>query len=87
MTFDREVGVEVNLEIHDGIVTQMCELIFVETETGKVHHIPLKESMTAERLRTEVERRAVAKPFETRLSCYPHEQAWVEKLLRNIRRE
>ncbi len=82
-TFDREVGVEVNLEIRNGVVTQMCELIFVETETGKVHHIPLKESMTAEQLRTEFEWIAVAKPFEARLSCYPHERAWVEKLLRN----
>jgi hypothetical protein len=80
-TFDREVGVEVNLEIRNGVVTQMCELIFVETETGKIHHIPLKETMTADELRTEIQRRAVAKPFETRLSCYPHEQAWVEKLL------
>jgi len=80
-TFDREVGVEVNLEIRDGVVSQMCELIFVEIETGKVHHIPLKESMTAEQLRTEFARRGVAKPFETRLSCHPHERPWVEKLL------
>jgi hypothetical protein len=40
-TFDSEVGVEVNLEMRNGIVTQMCEIIFIETETAKVHHIPL----------------------------------------------
>ncbi|HWR14747.1 MAG TPA: hypothetical protein VN577_07950 [Terriglobales bacterium] len=81
-TFDREVGVEVNLEIRGGIVTQMCELILVETETGKTHHFPLAETTTADQLRTTIERSAVRKPYEARLSCYPHERAWVEKLLR-----
>jgi hypothetical protein len=80
-TFDREVGVEVNLEIRDGIVTQMCELILVETGTGKAHHFPLTETTTADQLRTAIERRAIPKPYEARLSCHPHEQVWVEKLL------
>jgi hypothetical protein len=80
-TFDREVGVEVNLEIRDGVVTQMCELILVETETGKAHHFPLTKTTTADQLRTAVETRAIPKPYEVRLSCHPHERAWVEKLL------
>lgn len=80
-TFDREVGVEVNLEVRDGAVTQMCELILVETETRKAHHFPLTETMTADQLRTAMERRAIPKPFEARLSCYSHERAWVERLL------
>ena len=80
-TFDREVGVEVNLEIRDGIVTQMCELILVETETGKAHHFPLTKTMTADQLRTAIEWRAIPKPFEARLSCYSHEWARVERLL------
>jgi hypothetical protein len=81
-TFDQEVGVEVNLEIREGVVTQMCELILVETETGKAHHFPLTEAMTADQLRNAIARKAVPKPFETRLSCYSHEREWVETLLR-----
>jgi hypothetical protein len=80
-TFDREVGVEVNLEIRNGAVTQMCELMLVETESGKAHHVPLREEMTADELRTAIERRAIARPFEARLSCYPHERPWVEELI------
>jgi hypothetical protein len=80
-TFDREVGVEVNLEIRDGVVTQMCELILVETATGKTHHFPLTEATTADQLRTAVEQRAIPKPYDARLSCHPHERVWIEKLL------
>lgn len=80
-TFDREVGVEVNLEIKDGVVAQMCELILVEKETGKAHHFPLTEAMTADQLRTQIQLRTVAKPWEARLSCHSHERPWVEKLL------
>ena len=81
-TFDREVGVEVNLEIRDGVAVQMCELILVEKETGKAHHFPLTEATTADQLRIQIQRRAIPKPWEVRLSCRPHERPWVEKLLR-----
>ncbi len=83
-TFDREVGVEVNLEIVNGVVTQMCELIFVEAESGKVHHLPLSENMTAAQVCTGIERLAISKPFETRVSYYPHEQVWVQKLMKEV---
>lgn len=67
-TFDREVGVEVNLEIRDGVVTQMCELILVETATGKAHHFPL----TGEpRLQISSGPRSSGEPFRnhTRQGC------------------
>jgi hypothetical protein len=83
-TFDREAGVEVHLEIEDGAVTQLCELIFVETESGKVHHLPLSQGMTAVWVRGEMDRLAIAKPFETRVSCYPHEQDWVQTLMKEV---
>ena len=65
-----------NLEIRDGVVTQMCELILIETATGKAHHLPLTEATTVDQLRTAVEQRAIPKPYEARLSCHPHERAW-----------
>lgn len=37
--------------------------------------------MTADQFRTAIEKRAIPKPFEARLSCYSHERAWVERLL------
>jgi hypothetical protein len=80
-TFDREVGVEVHLEAVDGVVTQMCELILVETGTGRAHHFPLTERTTADELRSAVARKNVAAPYDARLSCHPHEREWVEKLL------
>ena len=80
-TIDRKVGVEVNLEIRHGVVSQICELILIETATGKTHHFPLLETTTADKLRDAIERSAVRKPYEARLSCHPHELAWVEKLL------
>lgn len=74
-TFDRELGVEVNLEIENGNVTQLCEVIFVETASGKVHHLPLSETMTPAQLREGVASLEVVAPFETRISYYPHEKA------------
>jgi hypothetical protein len=38
--------------------------------------------MTADQLCGAIQREAIAKPFETRFSCYPHERVWVERLLR-----
>jgi hypothetical protein len=83
-TFDREVGVEVNLEIENGVVRQMCELIFVETESGRTCHLPLTEGMTAEQARASMKRLGITEPFETRLSCYPDERDWVEALVRAV---
>jgi len=81
-TFDRDVGVEVHLEAVDGVVTQMCELILVETSMGRAHHFPLSETTTADELRGAIARKNVPAPYDVRLSCQPHEQEWVEKLLR-----
>ncbi len=83
-TFDREFGVEVNLEIENGVVRQMCELIFVETESGKTHHLPLRQDMTAAQVRGGMTRLGIIEPFETRASFYPHEQEWVQKLMREV---
>ena len=80
--FDREVGVEVNLEIQDGVVTQLCELIFLEIASGKTHHFPLNESMTPAQVRAGMDRLAIVEPFDTRVSCYPHEQDWVQRLMK-----
>ena len=83
-TFDREVGVEVNLEIENGNVTQLCEMIFVETASGKVHHLPLRENMTPTELREGVARLEVVAPFDARFSCYPREREWLQKLIKEV---
>jgi hypothetical protein len=83
-TFDREFGVEVNLEIEDGNVTQLCELIFVEKESGKTHHLPIRKNMTPAQLREGRNCLQIVAPYETRLSCYPHEQEWLEKLVTGV---
>jgi len=81
-TFDANIGAEVNLEIRNGKVTQMCEMIFVETESGKTHHLPLFEEMSAGQLLEAMVRLGVVEPYETRLSYYPHEREWVQKLIK-----
>ena len=86
-TFDREVGVEVNLEIHDGIVTQMCELIFVETETGKVHHIPLKESMTESDSVPKLSGEQLRSPSRRGCRAIRTNKHGLRSCCRNIRRE
>lgn len=80
--FDSEVGVEVNLEIQGGVTTQICELILIEKNTGKAHHFPLTEAMTADQLRRQISQRAIPEPYEARLSCHPHDRAWVENLMK-----
>jgi len=83
-TFDRELGVEVNLEIEKGVVRQMCQLIFVEKASGKAHNLPLHEGMTAIELREEFDRLKVIEPFETRASFNPGEREWVERIVKEV---
>ena len=74
-------GVEVNLEVENGQARQMRELIFVES-SGKTHHLPIREDATADTLLRAFKDLGVIKPFETRLSCYPNERAWIEPILK-----
>ncbi len=83
-TFDREFGAEVNLEIENGVVRQMRQLIFVETESGKTHNLPIRENMTAAQLREEMERLQIAGPFETRAVSDPQERVWLERLMMEV---
>ena len=83
-TFDREFGVKVNLEIENGVVRQMRQLIFVETVSGKTHNLPLREGMTASQVREGMARLGIVEPFETRASFDPHEQELVEGLIKEV---
>ncbi|HEY3988319.1 MAG TPA: hypothetical protein VGM02_03405 [Acidobacteriaceae bacterium] len=83
-TVDRNFGAEVNLEIVNGVTRQICELIFIEIASGKPHHLPLREGMTAAQVREGMTRLRIIEPFETRASFYPTEQEWVQKLIREV---
>jgi hypothetical protein len=79
--WDEEKGIEVNLEIVDGVCRQLREIVFVETESGKTHHLPVKVGMTAEQLRASFVSLQVAKPFLTHCSFSKEEEQWVRQLM------
>jgi hypothetical protein len=83
-TFDAKVGREVCIEVNNGLATQLCAISFIEKTTGKTHHIPLNPKMSAEQLRKAFEQCQIAQPFEVALSLYPHEEEWVQQLLRQV---
>jgi hypothetical protein len=83
-TFDSSAGREVAIEIRNGQATQLCAMTLIEETSGKSHHIPLHRAMTADQLRTAFDRCQVIAPFKSALAYYPHERAWIERLLHEV---
>ena len=79
--YDANLGIEVSLECEKGTYRQMRQLVFVE-QSGKIHHLPIREGSTPEQLRSAYEKRAVAKPFDVHIFYGPEEKEWVERLLK-----
>lgn len=78
---DKALGIEVALGIENGQARQMREIIFVE-QSGKTHHLPIRDGTTPEQLRAAYERLGVVKPCaDVRLFCDANERTWVEKLM------
>jgi hypothetical protein len=78
---DENLGIEVALECENGTYRQMRQLVFVE-QSGKTHHLPIREGSTSGQLRTAFEKLAVAKPFDVHIFYGPEEKDWVETLLK-----
>jgi len=78
---DPNLGIDVLLECENGVYHQARQIIFAE-RSGKVHHIPIREGVTPEQLRTAFEQLDVEKPFDVHLFCDPGEKAWMESLIK-----
>lgn len=52
-------------------------------EDGSVHHLPIREDATPEKLRDAYDRLGVKNPIDVRMICGPDEWDWVEKLVRD----
>jgi hypothetical protein len=81
-SFDKEAGIEVNLELVNGEARQLCEILIIDSETHEVKHLPLRENMTPEQLRDELYRLDTSPLSEKRVSVGRDEQEWVEKLIK-----
>lgn len=79
--YDANLGIEVALECENGTYRRMRQLVFVE-QSGKTHHLPIREGSTPEQLRSAYEKLAVAKPFDVHFFYGPEEKEWVEPLLK-----
>jgi hypothetical protein len=78
---DEALGIDVLLEIENGKVRQMRQIVFVET-SGKTHHLPIRAGSTPEQLRAAYEDLGVVQPCD-QVSIFsdPEERDWVERLI------
>lgn len=79
---DKALGLEVALEIENGVARQMRQIVFVE-KSGKTHHLPIRQGTTPEQLRAAFNKLGVVQPCEdVRIFHGPEEKEWVEALIK-----
>jgi hypothetical protein len=78
---DDALGIEVALEVENGTPRQMRHIAFVE-ESGKTHHLPIREGSSPKQLRAAFDQLDVVRPCkEVRIFYGPDEKEWVERLI------
>lgn len=79
---DAKLGIEVALECESGTYRQLRQIVFVE-QSGRTHHLPIREGITPEQLRADFQRLGVTQPCEdVHMFCGPEEKDWVERLIK-----
>lgn len=82
--WDGNLGVEVALEFDNGRPRNMREIVVVE-ESGKHHHLPIREGTSPEQLWTALSKLGIVEPVATIRYFYgPEEKEWVEALLKKV---
>jgi hypothetical protein len=80
--YDKEMGVEVELECLHGEVRQSRQIVVVET-SGKTHQLPISEDLRdPEKLRASYQKLGVTQPADVRVICNPEESVWLEPLVK-----
>ncbi|HSP14046.1 MAG TPA: hypothetical protein VLV78_04770 [Thermoanaerobaculia bacterium] len=79
-TYDEQLGFDVLIECDAGVYRQVRQIIFVE-QSGRTHHLPIREGNTPEQLRAAYEELGVKRPAELHFLCDDDEKHWVEPLL------
>ncbi len=78
---DEALGIDVALEIENGTARQMRHTVFVE-QSGKTHHLPIREGSTPEQLLAAFAKLGVVQPCkEVRIFYDPEEEVWVNRLI------
>jgi hypothetical protein len=80
--WDDKLGIEVALECEYGIYRNMREIVAVE-ESGKTHHLPIREHTSPEQLRAAFNQLGVVEPLASVRYFYaPEEKEWVNRLIK-----
>src|SRR5215831_6204011 len=80
--YDKEMGMEIELEYLQGEVRQSRQLVVVDS-SGKAHHLPIPHDLRdPEVLRSRYLALGVIQPQDVRLICDPEESAWLEPLFK-----
>jgi hypothetical protein len=80
--YDPNLGFEVLMERTDGVNRQLRQLVFIEQQDKKTHHLPIREDITPEQLRAAYDRLGAIPPLDMHLICGPEELDWVQDLVR-----
>jgi hypothetical protein len=80
--YDKEMGMEVELECLQGEVRQSRQLVVVDS-SGKAHHLPIPHDLRDPQvLRARYLGLGVTHPQDVRLICDPEDSMWLEPLVR-----
>lgn len=84
-SFDPLAGREVAVEIgSNGRGTQLCAMTIIENQSGKHHHIPLHEGMTAAQLRDAFDKCHAIQPIDAAFAYHPDELVWIKPLFEEV---
>jgi hypothetical protein len=79
-SFDKNLGMDVLLEVDNGVARQMCQMIFVKD--GQPHHLPIRRDTTADQLRATYDELGIAQPEQVHVVYGPEEATRVEALVK-----
>jgi len=78
---DPNLGIDVLLEIDKGVPRQARQIVFTE-ESGKTHHLPIREGTSPVQLKTAFDQLGVVQPCrDVRIFYGPDEKEWVLPLM------
>jgi len=80
-TKDPKLGIEVLVECENGTFRQLRQLVFIE-ESGKTHHLPIREGTTPEQLRAAFQGLCVVQPCDVHILYDPENEVWVQHLIK-----
>lgn len=80
--YDSNLGFDLLMETENGVYRQLRQIVFIE-ESGKTHHLPIREGISPVQLKAEYDQLCVVQPCrDVRIFYGTEEKDWVHSLIK-----